>query len=129
MTHQACRERLVDLLYGELSPREARVVEEHLAACEACRAERDGLAAARTAMRQLPAPSPPERGDAPLLAAARRAAEEQQEESFAGALRRFSGRLALGTGLAAIAAYVLVTWSPGRGPAEIAPPPPVASDA
>jgi hypothetical protein len=128
VTHEACRERLVDLLYGELSPRAAREVEAHLAGCDACRAERDGLAAARGAMRELPPPAPPARGDAVVLAAARRAAQEQREDSFGGALRRFSGRLALGTGLAAIAAYVLVTWSPGNGPTEIAPAPPMASD-
>ncbi|HUL59154.1 MAG TPA: zf-HC2 domain-containing protein [Anaeromyxobacteraceae bacterium] len=74
MTRDAFQERLLDLAYGEISRREARSLEAHLAGCEACRAELERIRATRRAMAAL-APEPaPERGEAVLLAAAREAA-------------------------------------------------------
>lgn len=53
------REELTALLDGALEPGRRSEVEAHLAACAACRAERDRLAAALEALRGLPAPPPP----------------------------------------------------------------------
>ena len=47
------------LLDGELSVAEADQVEAHLRGCEACRAELDEIAAARSALRELPTLAPP----------------------------------------------------------------------
>jgi hypothetical protein len=77
MNHDTVREKLLDLTYGELSEREAALVEGHLAGCEACRAERDRIAGTRAAMRRLEPVPAPERGERILLAAARQAAERR----------------------------------------------------
>ncbi len=138
MTHEACRERLVDLAYGELSRREAAEVERHLAECQACRAERDRLEATVGAMRQLEAPPAPERGGAVLVAAARRAAGERRRDSFGLALGGFGARIAAGTAFALVAAFLLVSVRRDRlppaedilrapAPAASRQPPPVAS--
>jgi len=119
MNHESCRERLVDLAYGELSRREAVEVERHLAECEPCRRERDRLADTLGAMRRLEAPPPPERSDAIVLAAARRAVEERRRDSFGRALRSFSLRVAAGTAFAALAVFLVVQVRQGvRPPTE-----------
>ena len=121
MNHESCRERLVELVYGELAGREAREVERHLEACEACRAERDGLLATRAAMGRLEAPPAPERIDRTVLAAARRAAEEREGGGFAAALRGFGAKLAAGTAVAVLLALVVVNVGRlgKRGPLEM----------
>ena len=53
------REELTALLDGALETGRRSAVEAHLAACAACRAERDRLATALAALRGLPAPPPP----------------------------------------------------------------------
>ena len=47
------------LLDGEVTATERSDLDRHLAACRDCREELDGLAAARTAVRALPALEPP----------------------------------------------------------------------
>ncbi len=74
MTHEELRERLLDLAYGELSPRDARKVEEHAASCEACRAELGRIRETRRLMSALPEEPAPAEGERILLAAARGAA-------------------------------------------------------
>ena len=74
MNHAAASEKLLELAYGELPPREARVVEAHVAGCDACRAELSSIRETRALMAQLPSEPPPERGEAIVLAAAREAA-------------------------------------------------------
>jgi hypothetical protein len=74
MTHDELRDRLLDLAYGELSPRDAREVEAHAASCEACRAELARIRGTRQAMSALPVEPAPARGEGILLAAAREAA-------------------------------------------------------
>ena len=75
MTHEELRDRLLDLAFGELSPRDARKVEEHVGACEACRAElarhRGEPAGSCRRSREEPAPAG---GERILVAAAREAA-------------------------------------------------------
>jgi hypothetical protein len=74
MTHEELRDRLLDLAYGELSPRQAREVEEHAAGCEACGAELGRIRGTRRLMAALPEEPAPERGASILVAAAREAA-------------------------------------------------------
>jgi hypothetical protein len=75
MTRDAFADRLLDLAYGELSPREAREVEAHAASCEACRAELGRLRETRRLMAALPPEEPSPDGERVLIAAARQAAE------------------------------------------------------
>ncbi len=74
MTHEELRERLLDLAYGELSPRDARKIEEHAASCEACRAELGRIRETRRLMSALPEEPAPAKGERILFAAARGAA-------------------------------------------------------
>jgi hypothetical protein len=79
MTHEELQGRLLDLAYGELSPREAREVEAHAASCEACRAELARIQGTRRVMSALPVEPAPERGERVLVAAAREAAGRRRE--------------------------------------------------
>jgi hypothetical protein len=80
MTHAECKDLLLELICGELSPERAAEVELHLAGCAECRAERDSLSETRAAF--APMMSGLEAGEAepgpdfdlPILAAAREAA-------------------------------------------------------
>ncbi len=78
MTHEQLQERLLDLVYGELSPRDARDVQEHAAACEACRAELARMGETRRLMSALPVEPAPPGGERILLAAAREAARHRE---------------------------------------------------
>ncbi len=78
MTHDELREKLLDLACGELSPREARKVEEHAASCEGCRAELARMRETRRLMSALPEEAAPAGGEAVLLAAAREAARRRE---------------------------------------------------
>jgi hypothetical protein len=71
MTHETFAEKLLDLAYGELPPREARKVEAHAASCETCREELARIRDTRRLMSALPAEPAPEQGERILLAAAR----------------------------------------------------------
>jgi putative zinc finger protein len=77
MTRDAFADQLLDLAYGELSPRDARKVEAHAASCEACRAELAKIRETRGLMARLPEEPAPEKGERVLLAAAREAAERR----------------------------------------------------
>jgi hypothetical protein len=74
MSHDAFHDRLLDLAYGELSPREAREVEAHSASCPECGAELARIRATRQTMAALPEEPAPDAGERILLAAAREAA-------------------------------------------------------
>lgn len=74
MSHDAFREKLLDLAYGELPPRDARRLEAHAEGCAECRAELARIQETRRLMAALPQEPAPERGERILLAAAREAA-------------------------------------------------------
>ena len=113
MTRDAFADRLLDLAYGELSGREARDVEAHAAACEACRAELTRLRETRRIMSALPDEAPGPGGERILLAAAREAADARAPR------RRFPGWLlgatAAAFSLVAVAAvsYRILALRPG----------------
>lgn len=71
MSHERFSERILDLAYGELSPREAGEVEAHAASCAECGAELARIRATRRLMAALPDERAPDRGERVLLAAAR----------------------------------------------------------
>lgn len=71
MTLHEERDLLLDLAYGELSEADARRVRDHVAGCEACRAELDQLLGTRRLVSALPVLEAPPRGEQALLAAAR----------------------------------------------------------
>jgi hypothetical protein len=77
MTHETFAEKLLDLAYGELPPREAGKVEAHAASCEVCRAELARIRETRSLMAGLPEEPAPERGQGILLAAACQEAERR----------------------------------------------------
>ena len=102
------REELTALLDDALDPARRSEAEAHLAACPACRAERDRLAAALAALRDLPAPPPP----SPAFEARFWARLAREQDRPRGALARLAalrwrlvGPLA---GAAAAAAVVVV---------------------
>lgn len=74
MSHPVSEDRLLELAYGELSAREARAVEEHVASCDACRTALARIADTRRLMSALPEEEAPPEGERVLLAAAREAA-------------------------------------------------------
>ncbi|HEY8526982.1 MAG TPA: zf-HC2 domain-containing protein [Acidimicrobiales bacterium] len=98
--HQHPGELLTAYLDGELTPGEAGQVEAHVDRCDACRAELDGLAAARRLVRDLPpVPAPPGFTDG-LIAARRR-------------WTRRGGGLALAAAAVALFAGVALADPPG----------------
>ncbi len=77
MSHDRFRDRLLELAYGELSPREAREVEAHTESCAECGAELGRIRATRRVMGALPDERAPDAGERILLAAAREAARDR----------------------------------------------------
>jgi Putative zinc-finger len=77
MSHDRFQDRLLDLAYGELSPREAREVEAHAASCAECGAELGRIRATRRVMGALPDEQAPDAGERILLAAAREAVRDR----------------------------------------------------
>ncbi len=61
-TNRHVTEELTALVDGALSPAERAAVEAHLSGCDACRAEREALARAVTALAAVPPPAPPRPG-------------------------------------------------------------------
>jgi hypothetical protein len=70
----AHEDRLLDFVYGELPPQEARAVESHLEGCSRCSQLLDGIRGVRTTMAQLPMEPAPDAGLESLLAYAQQAA-------------------------------------------------------
>jgi hypothetical protein len=105
MTHEEMRDRLLDLAYGELLPRDAREVEEHAASCEGCAAELARIRGTRRLMAALPVEPAPPQGERILVAAAREAARRRPP-------RRLVPRWALAAAVAAasLAAVAAVSW-------------------
>jgi anti-sigma factor RsiW len=107
-------------LDDELAPAARREAEAHLAACGACRAELDDVAAARRAIRVLPVHSAPR----PLVGA------DEAEPSWAAPTARAAGRSGrrrrAGWALAAAVAAVVAFLLP-RDP-EVAPSLPSLAD-
>lgn len=68
MNCDVAREKLVDLAYGELGPAERQAVEQHIAACPACRAEWEKLRFARSALAESLAGEPAAAFDLPPAA-------------------------------------------------------------
>ena len=95
-----CREAdnlLIDLLYGELAPPVAAVVESHLSSCSACAARRAELELTREVWRrEIESVEPPPHVDAAILAAARahlpapaRAQERAEEPTILARMMAF----------------------------------------
>jgi hypothetical protein len=108
MTHEACRSKLLELAYGELSRTEARAAEAHLAGCADCRAELEKIQGTRRAMARLPLEPAPAEGEAVLFAAAREAAESRRATRRGRILPSWAWGGAVG--LAAAAAVVAVSY-------------------
>jgi len=120
MTHEAARELLLELAYGELPDREAAAVRAHVDVCEACGEEWARIARTRGAMRGLSPELPPERGERVLLAAARDAAERMG----AGRRRSRSPLWRLAATAALVVAVGGVSWrllARREAPPEAAP--------
>jgi anti-sigma factor RsiW len=96
MSCSPIRERLAEFVYGDLTPAEAREVEEHIRSCPACRREHAALAGVRSLLDQAGTPAI----SADLPAIYRRAAEIQGRR--ARAWRR------AGMGILGAAAAVLI---------------------
>lgn len=117
MSHETLRDRILDLAYGELDPREAGKVEEHARSCAECGAELARIREARRLVAGLAVEPAPERGERILLAAAREAAERRKA-------RRGLPRWLLGFSVAAasLVAVGAISWriagmrpGPGKG--------------
>jgi hypothetical protein len=121
MTHDTCQDLLLDLAYGELSPRQAAEVEAHLAGCAECRAARERLDDTRAAMRRLEPERPPE-GERVLLAAARESVRKTREERPALGLPLWLWKASLTTVVvAAVGAVTFRVVSRGPGTREELP--------
>jgi hypothetical protein len=104
MRHEDANEKLLELAYDELPPREAKAIEAHARECAGCGAELARIKGTRGVMARL-APEPaPEHGEALLLAAARQAAEQRGR-------RRRAPRWVWSGAIAAAAAVLVVVIS------------------
>jgi len=72
--NHAHEDRLLDFVYGELPPLEARAVQSHLEGCTRCSELLAGISGVRTTMAQLPVEPAPDAGLESLLAYAQQAA-------------------------------------------------------
>jgi hypothetical protein len=108
MTHEACRSKLLELAYGELSRDEARAAEAHVADCAECRAELEKVQGTRRAMARLPLEPAPAEGEAVLFAAAREPPESRRATRRGRILPSWAWGGAVG--LAAAAAVVAVSY-------------------
>ena len=85
MNHEAARQRILELAYGELRPFEARRLEAHVRSCPQCREDLDSIAATRAAMGLLEREVAPETGERVLQAAGREAAARMASRTRASA--------------------------------------------
>ncbi len=107
-SHDTYRDRLLDLAYGELGPREAREVRAHVETCEECRAELARMTSTRSAMSALTDEKAPERGEAVLLAAAREVAMKRRPRPF---VPTWLWRASVGAVAAAAVAVLAIRFS------------------
>ena len=127
MNHDAARDRLLELAYGELGSAESSRVEAHLRTCPQCRAELEAISATRTAMRRLPPERAPEAGERVLLAAGREAAArmgEARRRSSASAWLRLAATAALVVAVGGTSWRILVARRerPAEAPIDVALP-------
>lgn len=117
MKHETASEKLLELAYGELPPREARAVEAHAAGCDACGPALARIRETRALMAQLPSEPAPERGEVIVLAAAREAADARRRRP----LRILPAWLwGGGLGAVAVAAIAVVSWQLAKSPPQSA---------
>ncbi len=112
MTCQQLDQQIAAYVAGELSEHDARALEAHASACEACERRLD--AATTVTARSFAPPAPPELRDETLRAVRERRA---QAASSSRERRRWIGAL---TGLAAAAVLVIAVFSSRRGPVPVA---------
>ncbi|MEI7835002.1 MAG: zf-HC2 domain-containing protein [Planctomycetota bacterium] len=119
MTCDQCRDNLMDYLYGELPEAGRQEVQDHLAACEACRAELAQLQLARSAVGRLGAAE----GDAfarrcerMLPTSTGRAVHLRRWVISAGAA---AAALAMGVGVLLLQVKTVPPASAAMGPVEI----------
>ena len=105
MRCEDARPLLVESLYDEIRPDGVRLLDEHLAACEACRRERDELRGTSRAVGTYE----PDRPDAPRVVVL-----EPPRRTF-GPWPSFAGGLAAAAALLAIGFAVGALWSPPGG--------------
>lgn len=114
-------EALGTYVLGGLDEADRRSVEEHLAGCEWCRAERTGLEEMREALGELPPEAfldgPPDDGDVVLQRTLRRIREESARQG------RRRGALAAATVAAAVVAALAAGVVLGRGQDRPSPVP------
>ena len=112
MNCKNCQDQLVDLLYGELSPRRRRALEAHLSACPVCSKEFERMKATRKVFTQLGDPEPSRVIETRIKAAAQKEAEEPASV--------FQWRIlfhpAFATAVLAILAVGVVLFEMDRGP-------------
>ncbi|MCY2929476.1 MAG: zf-HC2 domain-containing protein, partial [Planctomycetota bacterium] len=119
MTCDQCRDNLMDYLYGELPEASRQEIQEHLAACEGCRAELGQLQLARSAVGRLGAAE----GDAfarrcerMLPTSTGRAVHLRRWVISAGAA---AAAIALGVGVLLLQVKTVPPASAAMGPVEI----------
>jgi hypothetical protein len=112
MTHEAASGRLLELAYGELSPREAREVEAHATGCDACREELARIRETRALMALLPAEPPPEGGEGIVMAAAREVAAARKPRGLLPPWLWAGTAGAMAAAVIAVVSWQLVKTSP-----------------
>jgi hypothetical protein len=119
MSHDALRERLLDLACGELGGRAAQDVEAHAAACASCGAELARLRETLRLVADLPELAAPEGGEGLLLAAAREAVRGRRP---AWRLPRWALSSAAAAAIAVVGAvsYRILSARPERARPEVA---------
>ncbi len=118
MTHERAQPLLLDMVYGELTPEEAREVERHAGECAACATELAGLREARRLAARLADEPARDRGRDEILAAARRAAAAPAARLWTRA-RIYA--VAASMGVVAVVAGVTLRLAVGGGPGRSQP--------
>jgi anti-sigma factor RsiW len=110
-------ERLIQLVWDELAPEDARELEAHAGGCEGCRVELANIRALRRMVERLPQAMPHESGGRILSATEREARGGDHAEGEAEAEQRwtlrampFWGVRAIGYSAAVIVAAAAVMW-------------------
>jgi hypothetical protein len=134
MSHDRFHDRLLELAYGELSPREARELEAHAESCADCGAELGRIRATRRIMGALPDERAPDAGERILLAAAHEAVRDRKPRRLLPAWAWSASVVAALVVTVGSVSYRLLAMRPaaerpgeellGRGPYAEAPPAP-----